>query len=69
MTRKALWRDLDEYFVALERSPLADKSREDYYYFAECFVRWLDGTFEPGANALGNRRAIIDLSSPNGTKG
>lgn len=44
----ALWHQLDRYFEALESSTLADKSVEDYYYFAECFVRWIDGTFEPG---------------------
>ena len=44
-----LWRSLDEYWKDLQESPLADKSIVDYYYFAECFVRWLDGDFKPGA--------------------
>jgi hypothetical protein len=45
-----LWRLLDGYFETLENSTLADKSVEDYYYFAECFVRWADGSFVPGAH-------------------
>jgi hypothetical protein len=47
---RSLWRFLDEYFQVLESGPLADKSVEDYYYFAECFVRWVDGDFTPGGN-------------------
>lgn len=39
---------LDEYWKELMVSPLADKSIEDYYYFALCFVRWSKGEFEPG---------------------
>jgi hypothetical protein len=46
--RTQLWDALDDYFKSLESSQLAAKSIEDYYYFAECFVRWIDGTFIPG---------------------
>lgn len=45
---RELWRRLDQYWTVLQESQLADKSIEDYYYFAECFVRWIDGTFTPG---------------------
>lgn len=47
--RNQLWDALDDYFKVLQHSQLADKSQEDYYYFAECFVRWVDGTFTPGS--------------------
>jgi hypothetical protein len=40
--------DLEEYWNVLQASKLADKSVEDYYYFAMCFVRWVNGTFIPG---------------------
>lgn len=40
---------LDAYWEALQASQLADKSIEDYFYFAYCFVRWCNGEFEPGA--------------------
>lgn len=46
--RTQLWDALDSYFEVLESSQLAEKSVEDYYWFAECFVRWIDGTFTPG---------------------
>jgi hypothetical protein len=46
--RNQLWDALDAYFAVLENSELAEKSKEDYYYFAERFVRWLDGGAEPG---------------------
>lgn len=46
--RNQLWDALDDYFKVLQQSPLTEKSQEDYYYFAECFVRWIDGTFTPG---------------------
>lgn len=39
---------LEEYFEVLQRSALTDKSVEDYYYFAFCFVRWCNGEFTPG---------------------
>jgi len=47
--RTHLWDELDRYFQTLESSPLTDCSVRDYYYFAECFVRFMDGTFQPGA--------------------
>jgi len=40
--------ELDRYWDVLHRSQLADKSIEDYFYFAECFVRWMRGEFTPG---------------------
>ena len=43
-----LWSKLDNYWELLHKSPLAERSIEDYYYFAECFVRWMDGSFVPG---------------------
>lgn len=48
--RTQLWDALDEYFTLLEQSSLTEKSREDYYYFAERFVRWVDGGSAPGEN-------------------
>jgi len=41
---------LDDYWTLLQASRLADKSIEDYYYFAMCFVRWSKGEFIPGQN-------------------
>ena len=46
--RNQLWDALDTYFAMLENSELAEKSKEDYYYFAERFVRWLDDGSMPG---------------------
>jgi hypothetical protein len=40
---------LDEYWTVLQDSQLTDSSVQDYYYFAECFVRWISGTFTPGS--------------------
>lgn len=48
--RTNLWDALDIYFKVLNATELADKSKKDYYWFAECFVRWLDGDFRPGSN-------------------
>lgn len=39
---------LEEYWTVLQGSKLTDKSVEDYYYFAMCFVRWINGSFIPG---------------------
>lgn len=50
MKRNALWKELDIYFSTLQHSRLSEASRVDYYYFAECFVRWLSGEFAPGDN-------------------
>lgn len=47
--RNQLWDALDEYFNVLENSELAEKSKVDYYYFAERFVRWIDGGNAPGS--------------------
>jgi hypothetical protein len=44
-----MWDNLDSYWEALQASRLSDNSVEDYYYFAECYVRWLEGSFTPGA--------------------
>lgn len=41
---------LNDYWRELQTSRLADKSIEDYYYFALCFARWVAGEFTPGAN-------------------
>jgi len=41
---------LEEYWQILQASRLTDKSIEDYYYFAMCFVRWMNGSFTPGEN-------------------
>jgi hypothetical protein len=41
---------LEEYWTVLQASKLTDKSIEDYYYFAFCFVRWMNGSFHPGEN-------------------
>ena len=43
-----IWRALDEYAEVLHVSSLTDNSVQDYFYFAECFVRWMDGDFTPG---------------------
>lgn len=41
---------ITEYWKVLQASQLADKSTEDYFYFAYCFVRWMNGEFEPGGS-------------------
>lgn len=48
MKKRQLQQFLDEYWRILMNSQLTDKSIEDYYYFAEVFVRWINGEFEPG---------------------
>lgn len=50
--RNVMWSRLDEYWEAIQRSALTDSSKQDYYYFAECFVRWCDGEFEPGQSKV-----------------
>ena len=45
---------LREYEDEVNASPLSISSKVDYIYFAECFVRWLDHAFEPGANVKFN---------------
>jgi len=39
---------IDEYWEVLAESELADKSIQDYFYFAWAFSRWLKGEFTPG---------------------
>ena len=41
---------LDMYSAEVNASPLSDASKKDYIMFAEQFVRWVDGSFTPGAN-------------------
>lgn len=41
---------LEDYWVELADSPLADSSIRDYFYFAFVFVRWINGEFTPGAH-------------------
>lgn len=48
MKHNALWKHLDGYWEAIQASGLADSSKVDYYYFAEVFVRWVEGDFTPG---------------------
>lgn len=45
-----LWEKLDEYWDTLQATQLTDASIRDYYMFAEQFVRWIEGNFEPGAH-------------------
>jgi hypothetical protein len=49
-TAELMDRYLENYWNTLQASRLADKSVEDYYYFAMCFVRWINGSFTPGEN-------------------
>lgn len=39
---------IDEYWDVLVDSPLTESSREDYFYFAWAFSRWMKGEFTPG---------------------
>lgn len=55
MRSKVMWQHLDGYWEAIQRSPLAEASKVDYYYFAECFVRWIEGDYEPGAKVERNK--------------
>ena len=40
---------LDEYQKLVDDGPLADGAKYSYKRFANDFVRWLGGYFEPGA--------------------
>jgi len=42
---------LDAYMAEVNASALSDSSKRDYNMFAEMFVRWVDGDFEPGSQA------------------
>lgn len=54
---------LDEYWDALMETALADKSIEDYWYFAYCFCRWMKGEFTPGqGRQMGTSRSAHDLT-------
>lgn len=50
ITSREMQNALDEYWEVLQTSQLSDKSVEDYFYFAFCFVRWMNGNFTPGSN-------------------
>ena len=41
-----IWSLFDEYRREVEESNYSNSSKIIYVYFAECFVRWLDGDFE-----------------------
>lgn len=41
---------VEEYWDELQESPLTNKSVEDYFWFAYCFVRWCRGEFSPGSH-------------------
>lgn len=43
-----VWELFDEYVEVVNSSALAPSSKTDYIMFAEQFVRWIDGNFEPG---------------------
>ena len=46
---KAVQNALDRYETEVRATSLADSSQDTYIYNAQCFVRWLDDDFEPGA--------------------
>ena len=39
------------YFEALDQSDLAPRSKSDYTVQVGYFIRWLEGTYEPGQGA------------------
>jgi len=41
-----IWSLYEEYARLVEESAYSPSSKVIYTYFAECFVRWLDGDFE-----------------------
>lgn len=51
----ALWKHLDNYWEFIQLSALAESSKIDYYWFAEAFVRWIDGDYTPGAKLERNK--------------
>ena len=46
----------EDYRAEIEASNLAAASKATYLRHAETFVRWVEGDFQPGARASGNRR-------------
>ena len=47
-SRNKIWNLFDQYCWEVHNSKLADSSKVDYIMFAEMFVRWIDGDFQPG---------------------
>lgn len=46
---RRLWELFDEYREEVEGTNLTDSSKKDYVMFAEQFIRWIEGNFEPGS--------------------
>ena len=51
-TDKAMLTEIErlfaEYVVEVQAAPLSNASRSFYLDFADCFIRWIQGTFHPG---------------------
>jgi hypothetical protein len=42
---------LEIYYARVAGTDLSEASKSFYIDFADCFVRWLEGDFEPGSRA------------------
>jgi hypothetical protein len=42
---------LQAYYARVSETDLSEASKSFYIDFADCFVRWLEGAFEPGSRA------------------
>jgi hypothetical protein len=49
-SRSRMWELYDEYVATVENSRLAESSKNDYIVFANFFMRWIDGEFNPGGS-------------------
>lgn len=49
----------DQYAEEVNRSDLSQTSKSMYIDFANCFVRWMNGGFQPGMRNPGKRHSNI----------
>jgi hypothetical protein len=54
---------LNEYIALVEHTELSAASKGMYADFAGCFVRWVNGTFEPGVNGGRDRPKFFKASA------
>jgi len=50
---------LAQYIGEVDRSDLSQSSKTMYIDFADCFVRWMSGGFQPGMRKPGRRPSNI----------
>jgi hypothetical protein len=54
-TLKEVHNLLEQYAAEMEQSDLSHSSKSMYIDFADCFVRWMNGGFQPGLRPHGKK--------------